>query len=295
MKYPVSSFSLTVGKRGKKKSPLGPFSLWVLALCWKVPMGVHFWCCRGKPQAAFPVTKQTRSLRGLQTQVRKVGPLCFSRQGVHGSYPRDLPSFPALSSAAGLSAQRAPHQSVADGQRSSTEPVFLWTCSRRTCFPAGDQSVLDGSMFASTNELDPLPSTSANLWKKESVSILFGGEGKKPASLHTAGDGPIHANLRSRCPKESACRGQEVALKKEHVCVCVCSHTNVINVFVFLLSKVCAHGIWYITSGDFSLGSKEILGFKMLTVPPPSCRWGQPRDDAGKTAAQLWVEVYYDE
>lgn len=77
MKYPVSSFSLTVGKRGKKKSPLGPFSLWVLALCWKVPMDVHFWCCRGKPQAAFPVTKQTRSLRGLQTQVRKVGPCVF--------------------------------------------------------------------------------------------------------------------------------------------------------------------------------------------------------------------------
>lgn len=61
---------------------LGHFSLWILAFHWEVPIGIHFLCCSEKLCAAFQVTKQTQPLIVLQTQVRKVGNFCFSRQGV---------------------------------------------------------------------------------------------------------------------------------------------------------------------------------------------------------------------
>lgn len=88
--------------------------------------------------------------------------------------PLRPPSLPALFHSHSF-AQRTAHQSVADGQQSRREPMLLWAYSGTTCFPAGDQSGVDGNVFACTNELDPSATYLCQLLKERVCFNSFAG------------------------------------------------------------------------------------------------------------------------
>lgn len=84
-----------------------------------------------------------------------------------------------------------------------------------TCFPAGDQSVLDGNMFASTDELDPSATYLCQLLKERVCFNSFGGKDKESVSLYITSYWKIHANIHSQYSKEIVLRSQEVAIERE--------------------------------------------------------------------------------
>lgn len=134
-----------------------------------------------KATAAFQVTKQAAVPPGSPSPGQKGGRLLFFQAGSSWIIHLDLRSI-LVCSVVSFSALRATHQSDPGGQQSSKEPMFLWSHSEMTCFKLVINLCWPATCLPLQMSWTPLPHSSANFWKKESVSILSGGRKTKSLS-----------------------------------------------------------------------------------------------------------------
>lgn len=186
------SFLTLSGRRGKRSSFIILFV--DFGFLWEVPITHSFFMLFWKAVSRLLSYKANSVPKGSPSAGQKGGTLCFSRQREHAQYTCNLLSFPG------------PRLQPASLLRSPTSTCHWWSVrSQCSCEPTSEwlasQPVINLGWTATCLPLQtswaPLPHLSASFWKKESVSVLFGGKDKRPVSLYTTSYWTVHTKIHS--------------------------------------------------------------------------------------------------
>lgn len=112
-----------------------------------------------------------------------------------------------------------------------------------TCLPAGDQSVLDSNIFASTNELEPSATHLCQLLKERVCFSSFRGKDKRPVSLYTPAIEQSTQRFTASILQQKFLRSQEVVpnvkvgVGWDIDSMCIHTHTYPQSKHLFFFSK----------------------------------------------------------